>query len=257
MNQAIYTGNTGLLSQQRRIEIIANNVANVNTYGYKASRLDFKDALYATLLRPIQPQDDLNLRRGHGGIPSETPRQFTQGATFITTQPTDLLISGEGYLTVESNTGEPVFTRNGALAVSADAEGRLSLVTQGGQFVLDENGQHIQFPEGSSVENLVVNTDGSMQIGLEAPFAKLTLVNFANPNALSAAGNTAFAETEASGAPTPIETSTIRQFALEGSTVDLGLEMTRMIRTQRALQLAARAVTAADNMEMQANTLRN
>ncbi len=257
MNQSIYSGGTGLMSQQRRIEVIANNIANVNSYGYKSMRMDFKDTLYATLLRPVQPQDDINLRLGHGGIPTETPRPFTQGATFTSTSPIDLLISGEGFFTVESNTGEPLYTRNGSFATTTDEEGRLSLLSQSGMFILDENGQRIQFPEGASIEDLVVNPDGSMQIGEEPPFAKITLVAFANPNSLDAAGYTAFTESEGSGVPTPVETSEIVQYAVEGSTVDLGLEMTRLIRTQRALSLAARAVTAADNMEGQANTLRS
>ncbi len=257
MNQSIYSGGTGLMSQQRRIEIIANNIANVNTYGYKSVRMDFKDTLYSTLLRPVQPQDDLNLRLGHGGIPAETPRPFIQGATFNSTSPVDLMISGEGFFTVESNTGEPLYTRNGAFATTTDENGRLSLLSQSGLFVLDENGQRIQFPENASLGELIVNPDGSMQIGTEPPFAKITLVSFANPNSLDASGNTAFSETEGSGAPTPIATSEIVQYAVEGSTVDLGVEMTRLIRTQRALSLAARAVTAADNMEGQANTLRN
>lgn len=256
MNQAIYSGATGLMSQQRRIEGIANNVANVNTYGYKSRRMDFKDALYSNMLRAIQPQDDLNHRLGHGGIPTETPQPFVQGATFTSSQSTDIMINGEGFLTVENNTGEPIYTRNGSLATTTDEQGRLSLVTQAGLFVLDGNGQRIQLPEGSKVEDLVINPDGNMRIGTGEPFAKLTLVTFANPNSLNDAGNTAYHETVGSGAATPIETTSIIQFAVEGSTVDLAMEMTRLIRTQRALSLAARAVTAADTMEQQANSIR-
>lgn len=256
MNQSILTGSTGLYAQQRRLDTIANNVANINTYGFKSSRTDFKDALYATLLRPVQPQDDLNLQSGHGVLLAEQARQFTQGATFNTGMNTDFMIDGKGFFVTESAGSQRMYTRDGNFAVSVGDDGLLTLTTQGGDFVLDENGRHITLPRDANVSDLRMGMDGSMSIGSEQPFAKLGVVSFPDPNKLNAAGSNSFTAGEGAGDPAQVQGSKIIQGALEGSNVDLGLEMTRMIRAQRALSLASRAVTAADQMEGQANTIR-
>ncbi len=304
MSQAIFTAKTGIRAQQARLDIIGNNLANVNTNGFKSVRADFKDALYQTLRRPVFPEADgeggqaaelgsgaqrltplaygqgsqdgvysygddyrgfqsrLNLENGVGTVLGQTIRRFTVGPMQDTGLPLDVMLTGEGFFTVESPAGDIGYTRDGTFRLSNEADG-MYLVNGNGFYVLDEQGERIRLPmtmtetdedgnvitRSANMSDLSINTDGYMSFGDNAPFAQLGLRDFPHASGLEAVGNSLFRETVASGEPQAIgEDVLVRQGYIEMSTTDLANEMVRMIRTQRAMQLSSRALTTADQM---------
>jgi len=250
---------TGLLHQQRRVDTIANNVANANTVGYKNSRLDFKDALYTTGITPGPPRTPApegNQQKGHGVMITAITRDFNPGNLDRTNNPLDFSIENEGFFSFEDPNGGILYGRNGAFTLSVEANGTF-LVNGQGQYVLDVNEQRIAIPFG--ITQIASGTDGTlyfMNDEVEVGRATLGIYTFRNLHGLAAAGNTNFLQTEASGERRPAENAVLRQGVLEGSNMDLAEEMTRLIRTQRAFQLASRALTTADEMEGIANNMR-
>lgn len=255
MLQSNYTARSGLIAQQQRIDIIANNLANLNTVGYKSVRADFKDALYQTMVRPLQPQDGLNLRRGHGVLLGATTRDFVQGTGVQTGMPLDLMLDGDGYFTVQDPNGdEPLYTRDGSFAISVQEDGNY-LVTGDGLYVLDTNGQPINLG-GTAMSDLSIQANGSIwDENTNTQLGQLAISTFINRQGLEAVAGNRFKATEASGEPIQ-STAAVRQGTLEASNVDLATEMVRMIRAQRAFSLTARALTTADEMDAGANQIR-
>jgi len=250
MIQSFSTARLGLSSQQKRVDTIAHNLANLNTYGYKASSVRFKDALYTTMQRPVQPQAGVDLQLGTGVLVSSIARSYIQGTPLDTGDSLDLCLSGDGFFTVQ-NGGQVQYTRDGCFAISNENDGQY-LVTAQGYYVLDNQMQRIRIPEGGE---LSVSAQGALSIGEGAPFATLNIAAFANNDGLESVGGNCFAETVASGQPAASQAE-VRQGFLEGSNVDLAQEMTRLIRAQRCYSLAGRAVTALDDMQAVANNLR-
>ena len=257
MYEAVYMAATGLTQQQLRLDTIANNVANVNTVGYKATRLDFKDALYtANSLGPLASPEE-NHQKGHGVMSAANNRLFFTGAQVATERELDFAIVGPGYFEMESATGERLYTKGGNLYISdVSTDGRQYLVDSAGRFVHDMDGNRIAFPEGSTDvscdENGVITFTGLEQ----AEAVQMGLFSFANQAALEAVGDSSFRVSVASGPARPDGEVKLRQGALEASNVSLSDEMTRMIRAQRAFSLASRALTTADDMEGIANNMR-
>jgi flagellar basal-body rod protein FlgG len=252
MRQAMVAAKQAVLSQQLRVDAIANNVANVSTTGFKSTRVDFKDSLYSTMDNPVLDNDmDNNLLCGSGVSLDATNIDFTQGADIETGQPLDFAIEGDGFFQVLKENGEVIFTRSGSFNTAA-IDGVNYLVTPQGYFVLDSSGNKIMMPETGtdfsiSEKGIIGNDDGE--------FGTIGLFQFTNPNGLSAAGDTSYTETAASGAPVIDENSTIVQGKLENSNVDLAQELTLLIRSQRAYSLASRALTTSDEMLGLANNM--
>lgn len=256
--QTNYTAKAALVAQQRRIDVIANNMANINTTGYKTVRADFKDNLYSTMTRNVQPQDDVNLLRGSGTQLGATVRDFRNGINLLTGLPNNFLIDGRGFFTVNDIAGEKAYTRNGEFQISSEGESTY-ITTPTGLYVLDESGQKID-TKGYAFTQLIVQSDGTIQhldeaTGQFETLGKFGIASFTNLQGLEAGGGSLFYETENSGAATPDPTSVIHQSALENSNVDIAVEMTRVIRAQRAFSLASRALTTADEMDGTANQL--
>ncbi len=248
--QSLNMASLGLRAQQNRVNVIANNIANVNTTGYKCQRVDFQDALYTEILNPADLQQT-GMKQGSGILMGSTNRDYTQGAVMGTGENLDMYIDGDGYFTVQDSNGTRMYTRSGAFAVSAEADGNY-LVTANGDYVLDENNAKIKLPDG--VNEISVNEDGSLWAN-EAQFTKLGIVTFTNQNGLSAAGGSSFTETVASGVPIDSDAKVV-QGSLESSNVDLTVEMTRLIRAQKAFSMASRVVSVWDEMESTTNNLR-
>ena len=248
--QSLNMASLGLRAQQNRVNVIANNIANVNTTGYKCQRVDFQDALYTEILNPADLQQT-GMKQGSGILMGSTNRDYTQGAVMGTGENLDMYIDGDGYFTVQDSNGTRMYTRSGAFAVSAEADGNY-LVTANGDYVLDENNAKIKLPDG--VNEISVNEDGSLWAN-EAQFTKLGIVTFTNQNGLSAAGGSCFTETVASGVPIDSDAKVV-QGSLESSNVDLTVEMSRLIRAQKAFSMASRVVSVWDEMESTTNNLR-
>ena len=273
MYGAIFIASTGLQKQQQRMDTIANNVANVNTASYKATRLDFKDALYTAGLTPALPRTpEGNQQRGNGVMAAGTSKDFSTGAITETERQLDFAIEGEGFFSLEDRNGNTVYSRVGNFDIGVDEDGYTTWLVNGdGYWVLDTDGARIQIPEGTI--SISVDRDGAinfttvydeivageedeaLEVEVEPPIM-LGVFTFRNVMGLMSVGDSNYAETEASGERLDADGAAIRQGALEGSNVKLADEMTRLIRTQRAFSLASRALTTADEMEGLANNMR-
>lgn len=253
MLQAGRTAALGIKAQQKRLDNIAHNMANVNTNGYKKMRVDFRDALYSTMERPTQPQDDANLRLGHGTLVSDARKVFTPGSYQETGMETDLFLEGDGFFAVQTPQGQVLYTRDGSFAKSVENTGTY-LVTADGNYVLDINGNRIRI-EGNSFE---VSKEGYVSQGDGTPaYSMIQVVRFQNQEGLLAWENNLYSPSEVSGAMELANGSTmIKQGAIESSNVDLGSEFTTLIRTQKAFAFASRALSMADQMDGTANNLR-
>jgi len=249
---------SGLRNQQYRIDTIAHNVANVNSHGYKNARLDFKDSLYATGIVPgpaRSPQE--NQQKGHGVIFNAITRDFKPGNMERTERALDFTIEGEGFFSLSNPAGGISYTRNGVFNLSVETGG-VFLVNGQGLYVLDENGARVQIPDETTA--IEADVDGTLRFVRHDELlgtARLGIFTFTNLKGLMLTGNANFAHTPAAGEIIQANNNvTVRQGILEASNVNLAEEMTRVIRTQRAFQLASRALTTADEMQGIANNMR-
>lgn len=261
MMRSLWTAASGMIAQQFNIDSIANNLANVNTVGFKRSRVDFQDLLYQTVRYAGSPvsagaQLPTGIQVGHGVRPVSTERIFTTGTFKQTDNPLDLLIEGDGFFQVLLPDGTTAYTRDGALKI--DGQGRL--VTSDG-FTLQPE---ITIP--ADAVSINVGTDGTVTVlvsGSNQPqnLGQIRLARFINPAGLRSLGRNLFAATAASGAPqegTPglDGLGNIAQGYLEMSNVQVVEEMVNMILAQRAYEVNSRAIQASDEMLQTANNLR-
>lgn len=249
--QAIYTAKHGLQAQQQRLDTIAANIANVSTTGYKAQSTGFKDALYTKMIDPSDPGSAANLQQGSGVIAASGYRDFSGGTPMETGETLDFYIEGDGFFTVQDGSGTQLYTRGGAFSVSVEQDGRY-LVTADGYYVLDENGNRIELPQ--DMGNLSITQDGLLDFG-NGTTAQLRLVTFTNKDGLSLTGSGCYAETTASGAP-KASSASVRQGYLESSNVDVSMEFTKLIRTQRAYSIAGKVLSTWNDMENETNNIR-
>lgn len=249
--QMLYAAKLGLQVQQERVNTIANNIANVNTVGFKSQRVDFKDALYTQMINPADVGSNANLQQGTGVLISATTRDFAAGAPMNTGNALDLYLDGDGFFTVMDGAGQNMYTRNGSFAISAEADGRY-LVTAQGYYVLDVNNNRINL--GQDAVEINVNAQGVISANGNV-LTTMRIMDFPNKGGLSAQGDGCYIETEVSGEPVASQ-ARVKQGANEASNVELSLEFTRLIRAQRAFSLVSRAVTMWDQMAGTANNLR-
>ena len=248
---------TGVRHQQYRIDTIAHNVANANTVGYKTSRLDFKDALYTYGLNPSLPRTpEANQQKGHGVMLNGIARDFRTGNFERTNQPLDIAIENEGFFSMSDAAGNLIYSRNGNFNLSVEAGGTF-VVNGEGLYLLDTNGARITVPPGANAIDIDVNGTFGFRMGDElVPGQTIGIFTFRNLHGLESVGFGNFTQSDAAGERLPANNAVVRQGILEGSNVNLAAEMTRLIRTQRAFQLASRALTTADEMEGVANNMR-
>lgn len=245
--RSIYSARNGMIAQQSRVDTIANNLANINNDGFKKTRMDFEDCLYQTMARVIQPQDDIDMQMGHGTIVGATTKIMDAGVLTMTEADTDLAIEGDGFYAVENPTGEIVYTRNGSFSV--DAQGYL--VCADGAYVLDENYDRINI--GSAT--FTCGVSGAITVDNQV-VANLGIFNCINPQGLEAVSTDRFMVSANSGDMVAEDNYKIRQGYLEGSNVKMEEEVTLLIRAQRAMSLASKALATADDMDEKANQLR-
>ena len=250
---------TGLRNQQRRIDTIAHNVANANTVGFKSPRLDFKDALYTLGITPGPPRTPApegNQQKGHGLMIAGIARDFRTGNFETTGRMLDFALQNEGFFVLSDGSGDLVYTRNGSFHLSVEDDGTY-LVNGDGLYVLDDTGERIMIPFGTTTVNAGVNGVLEFRIGDElVGGATFGLYTFRNLYGLEALGMSNFKQAPSAGERLDAGDAVVRQGVLEGSNINLAEEMTRLIRTQRAFQLASRALTTADDMQGIANNMR-
>lgn len=255
MFRALYTASSGMDAQQRNIDVMANNIANVNTVGFRAGRAEFSELLYQQV-RPAAGGAPTGVEVGLGVQTASTQRNFAQGDLQNTGNPLDVAIEGPGFLHVMSESGESAYTRDGSLRV--DADGRL--VTQDGGEIFPP----ISIPPDAV--SVSIGRDGVVSVempGDPAPLevGQLELTNFPNPAGLRSLGRNLFAPTEASGLATsgmPSEggLGALSQGFLEGSNVNVVEEMVKMIVSQRSYEINSKVIRTADEMLRAASSIR-
>jgi flagellar basal-body rod protein FlgG len=270
MMRALWTAASGMTSQQTNVDVISNNLANINTTGYKKQTAEFKSLLYQT----IQEQSTDNngdpkpsgIQVGLGVRNSSITTQFSQGAFTETGNDFDLAINGKGFFMVRNQQGDMAYTRNGSFQFAIGSEG-ITFVTTDGYPVLDTNQEPIILEDGYNVSDITINEFGELCYpdaeGNATSIGKqIGLAQFNNSNGLAKLSNSLLKDTEASGAARietadpGIKASTIKQGFLEASNVQTVDEMVNLIVAQRAYEMNSKVITASDEMLQQANNLR-
>ena len=260
MLRALSSAAAGMQAQQTKLDVTANNIANVSTGGFKKSRAEFADLMYQTS-RPAGAPTGAGanapggLEVGLGVRVAATQRMMGQGAILTTNNPLDVSIQGNGFFEVTTPSGETAYTRNGAF--KTDAEGQL--VTSDGYLV----GGGITIPQGAQVTIAADGTVSALIDGDPQPqsLGQLQLANFINPAGLQAAGNNLYKASAASGEAITVPPGTdgagsLLQGAVEGSNVSVVEEMVDLIAGQRAYEINSRVIKAADEMLGQTAALR-
>jgi flagellar basal-body rod protein FlgG len=239
-------------AQELLIDVTANNLANVNTNGFKRSQVDFADQLYSTLqqagseVEAGQPAP-VGLQVGSGVRPTGTTKLFTPGSVEQTNNPTDVAIEGDGFFQVSLPGGGERFTRDGAFRMNAEG----LLVSMDGYPLTDQ----VQIPQGAA--NISVGRDGTISYtdenGDNQTAGSLQLARFPNPAGLSSEGGNLYARTVASGdavigQPGLNGAGSLRGGHLERSNVEVVTELISLITAQRAYEINSRAIRAADEM---------
>ncbi len=261
MIKAMRTAASGMSSQQMNVDNIANNLANVNTTGFKKSKIEFQDVLYQNYKRAgsataVGSSAPTGLAVGYGTKPSATVRSFSNGDLQLTSNPLDVSIEGDGFFQVRQPDGSTAFTRDGAFKLSADGR----VVTSDGyvmlpELTIPENATAISIGRDGTVEAQLVGQDDSSPIG------QIELARFVNPAGLVAIGRNLLIQSGASGSPltgTPglSGLGQINQGYLEVSNVSVVDEMVNMIVAQRAYEMNSKAIQTADDMSSIANNLK-
>ena len=253
MIRSLWISKTGLDAQQMAIDVVANNLANVSTNGFKRSRPVFEDLLYQTLRQPGAKSSQLSdipsgLQLGTGVRPVATERVFSQGNLIQTGNGLDLAINGNGFFQIQLPDGTTGYSRDGSLQLNSQGQ----IVTSSGYIV----SPGITIPSGSLT--VTISRDGIVSAqasGTTAPsqVGQLQLANFVNPGGLQSQGENIYLETASSGSPTtgnPGGTGlgVLNQGFTETSNVNVAEELVNMIQTQRAFELNSRAIQASDQM---------
>jgi flagellar basal-body rod protein FlgG len=257
-NAALHVARTGLDAQNERMRVIANNIANVNTNGFKKDRADFQTLAYQAVTNPGAPSSDANkyatgLNLGSGVTMLGTSRIDTQGSLQTTGNSLDLAIQGAGFFQVLKPDGNTAYTRDGKFSLTAEGT-----IVNGQGMALQPQ---MQIPDGA--QNITIAQDGTVSVRLEGQVeatvvGKVQTVRFMNPAGLQPLGNNLLAETAASGAPQQGDAGTdgrgtIAQGSLEASNVDITEELVDMIETQRAYEISSKVIKATDEMLQYAN----
>lgn len=271
MVRSLWSGATGMLAQQTAVDVISNNIANVNTAGFKTGQMEFKSLLYQELqtkttsangdTKPIDSQVGLGVRN------SSITTIFTQGAFLESGNNTAFAIGGDGLFGVRLADGTTAYTRNGDFHFALHSQG-LELTDSNGNAVLDTKGQPIVIKgEEYMSSRITISGDGELFYPDEnnnpkSMNIKIGLWQFNNPAGLEKRDSSLYVETAASGKPLneadnrTLSKSKVVQGYLEGSNVQLADEMVNLIVAQRAYEANSRVITTTDTMMQQANQLK-
>ncbi len=261
MLRALKTAALGMTAQQLNVDVIANNLANVNTTGYKKSQVEFQDLLYETMQSSSHDgrkghEQPNKLQVGLGNRPISTFRSFSNGNISQTGNSFDIAIDGKGFLQVEMPDGTYAYTRDGALKINSQGY----LVTNSGlkvypEITVSENASQVNISQNGIISVILNGETEPQELG------QVELVNFMNPAGMMAKGGNLFQATDSSGDPIygqPGEDGlgTLMQGYLEKSNVDVAQEMIDLIIAQRAYEVNAKAIKTADDLMQMTNNLK-
>lgn len=250
-NGALNVARTGLDAQNTRMQVIANNLANVNTVGFKRDRASFETLAYQAVVTPGAPSSGENryaigLNLGTGVQMTGTARIDTQGSLTTTNNALDLAIEGAGYFQIQMPDGRTGYTRAGDFNLSAEG----TIVTTDGMPLQPQ----IQIPEGATAISIGADGTLSAQVaGTSTELGKIEIARFVNPAGLQSIGNNLLVESGASGAPQVGAAGeegrgSLRSGSLEGSNVNVVEELVDMIETQRAYEVNSKMIQATEEM---------
>ena len=241
MLEGLYSAAAGMQAQQQRMDTVANDLANVNTNGYKRERVAFRDLLY---VRDASGR----VQSGAGAAATTIGRGFTQGALRETGNPLDVAIEDGGFLQVRRADGTTALTRDGSLRL--DPRGRLT--NQQGELIQPA----ITVPAGTQESDVKIASNGAVTVGARQVGA-LQLFTVRSPEGLQSVGDSLYRATAASGAVTRMATFKVDQGSVEASNVDVADSMTEMMDAQRSFQLASKAVQMQDQLLQIANQVKS
>ncbi len=261
--RALRTAASGMYAQEINIEVISNNIANINTTGYKKNRAEFQDLMYQTVnVDPVNSstpgvvgQVTNEIQVGNGVQPTSTEKIFQQGDIVATNNQLDCAIQGDGFFQVMKPDGTYAYTRDGSFKVNSDGK----IVTSSG-YVLQPD-----MTLDANATGVTIGNDGTVTVqqvgGSNYVLGNIELARFMNPGGLKALGNNLYSQTDASGTPI-IGTAgsdgfgEIQQGYLESSNVDIVQEMIAMITAQRAYEINSKTVQTVQDMMTMANNLK-
>lgn len=282
MMRSLWSAASGMIAQQTNLDTISNNLANVNTAGYKKDTVEFKSLLYQTLQSPstnnVGENKPVPAQVGLGTRTGSITTVFTQGSLQETSNTTYMAIEGSGFFKVRDTDGNICYTRDGSFGFQP-VEGGMMLCTSQGYPVLDQNSNPIVVPSPARAEDVSVDTEGNIYITSgngknlktdpltntangQTYAQKIGLVQFNNPAGLDSIGGNMYQTTPASGnaieesSTQGISRSLVHQGYIEMSNVQVADEMVNMIVAQRAYEMNSKAIQASDEMLQQANNLR-
>lgn len=259
MNLSLYSGATGMEAQQLNLNTIANNIANVNTTGFKKQKIEFQDLLYQDA-RPVGGDAGggnivpAGVEMGNGARVVSTARVFTQGQLSQTGEKMDIAIDGNGFFEIQRPDGTTAYTRDGGFKVDANGQ----VTTADGHTVLSGFGQ---IPANATGVSIAPTGEVTVQTANGDTTFNIQLSRFNNPSGLRSLGGNLYEETAASGAPqtgTPANDGlgSLRQGFLEASNVNVVQEMVNMILAQRAYEINSKSITTSDEMLRQVGQLK-
>lgn len=244
MLEGLFSAAAGMEAQQTRLEAVTNDLSNLSTTGYQATRVGFNDLLYSS----GGASSGTTFATGAGAAAEMVGRSRLQGAIQNTGNPLDVAIVGDGYLQVRRANGTIALTRDGSL--ETDARGQIT--TKDG-LLLDPP---ITIPAGVAASSLTIDADGTVHGG-GRKLGKIAIVTVPAPDRLEPDGDSLFSVTTASGATRPATGSILRQGALESSNVDVADALVDMMDAQRSYSLASRAIQMQDQMLQIANQIKH
>jgi flagellar basal-body rod protein FlgG len=255
MMRSLWTGASGMIGQQFNIDTIANNLANVNTTGFKKNRADFEDLIYQTNRLAGTPATELtvvptNIQVGHGVRPAASQKLFDEGNLQVSNNKSDLAIDGPGFFRILQYDGSYAYSRDGSFKIDASGQ----LVTSDGYRVMPE----VIIPADAKPESLQISPDGRVSVQLignddYVEIGQIELYRFINPQGLQAIGDNLLLTTAASGdaiggRPGFDGMGKVRQNMLEMSNVNVIQEMVNMIVAQRAYEFNSKTIQTSDSM---------
>ena len=258
MNSALWAAKTGLDAQQTRMAVISNNLANVNTTGFKRDRALFEDLMYQTVRHPgtNTAQDSVlpsGLSVGTGVRVVATQKLHTAGGLQITENPLDLAVQGRGFFEIQMPDGTTAYTRDGSFQINGDG----TMVNSSGytlqpSITIPPDSEQVTIGRDGTISTMIAGATTTSVIG------NLTVTDFVNPSGLRPLGGNLFAETAASGAaqsgtPGLNGAGHLIQGSVETSNVNIVEELVSMIETQRAYEINSKAISTTDSMLQFAN----
>ncbi|NLT94384.1 MAG: flagellar basal-body rod protein FlgG [Clostridia bacterium] len=258
MLRSLYTASSGLKSQQALLDTISNNLSNINTTGFKKSRVNFQDLLYQTLVTSTR-EKPVQIQMGTGVRVASTQVDFRQGILQETGNELDLAIEGAGFFKIQLPNGIIGYTRNGAFSL----DGENYIINSDGYRLLDDGNSPIQIPDNTAeiqVDNGVIFVLPAGGTDLQE-VATIGLARFTNISGLEKQGGSIYLPTSASGEPQDGVVGdegfgVIRQFFLENSNVNVVDEMVQMITAQRAYEINTKTIQTSDEILQMTNNLR-